>query len=89
MIGANARIPGEFHSFAADFNIAPLMLGLVLTARGMTLTELSRQVGVSLVNLSVLKNDRAKAIRFSTRTAIGAVLDCQVVDLLVSLRVPV
>ncbi|HSN36930.1 MAG TPA: helix-turn-helix domain-containing protein [Arthrobacter sp.] len=59
------------------------MLGLVLTARGMTLTELGRQVGVSLVNLSVLKNDRAKAIRFSTLTAIGAVLDCQVGDLLV------
>ncbi len=52
----------------------------------MTLTELSKQVGVSLVNLSVLKNDRAKAIRFSTLTAICAVLDCQVGDLLVTAR---
>ena len=60
----------------------------LLTARGMTLTELSKQVGVSLVNLSVLKNDRAKAIRFSTLTAICAALDCQVGDLLVSVRVP-
>ena len=60
----------------------------LLTARGMTLTELSRQVGVSLVNLSVLKNDRAKAIRFSTLTAICAALDCQVGDLLVSAHVP-
>ena len=60
----------------------------LLTARGMTLTELSKQVGVSLVNLSVLKNDRAKAIRFSTLTAICAALDCQVGDLLVSGNVP-
>ena len=42
--------------------------------RGMTLTELSRRVGVSLVNLSVLKNKRAKAIRFSTLTALCTVL---------------
>jgi putative transcriptional regulator len=52
----------------------------------MTLTELSKQVGVSLVNLSVLKNDRAKAIRFSTLTAICEALDCQVGDLLVTAR---
>ena len=58
----------------------------LLEARGMTLTELSRKVGVSLVNLSVLKNDRAKAIRFSTLTAICDVLDCQVGDLLVTTR---
>jgi len=55
----------------------------LLEGRGMTLTELSKMVGVSLVNLSVLKNDRAKAIRFSTLTAICAALDCQVGDLLV------
>jgi putative transcriptional regulator len=58
----------------------------LLESRGMTLTELSRRVGVSLVNLSVLKNDRAKAIRFSTLTAICEALDCQVGDLLVSAR---
>ena len=58
----------------------------LLEARGMTLTELSKQVGVSLVNLSVLKNDRAKAIRFSTLTAICEALDCQVGDLLVTAR---
>lgn len=55
----------------------------------MTLTELSKRVGVSLVNLSVLKNDRAKAIRFSTLTAICGVLDCQVGDLLISRAYPV
>ena len=58
----------------------------LLGARGMTLTELSKQVGVSLVNLSVLKNDRARAIRFSTLTAICEALDCQVGDLLVTAR---
>ncbi|MFE4543370.1 helix-turn-helix domain-containing protein [Arthrobacter sp. NPDC056727] len=52
--------------------------------RGMTLTDLSKRVGVSLVNLSVLKNDRAKAIRFSTLTAICDALDCRVGDLLVT-----
>lgn len=55
----------------------------LLTERGMTLTRLSELVGVSLVNLSVLKNDRARAIRFSTLTAICEALDCRVGDLLV------
>jgi putative transcriptional regulator len=55
----------------------------LLEARGMTLTELSQRVGVSIVNLSVLKNDRARAIRFSTLSAICDVLDCAVGDLLV------
>lgn len=55
----------------------------VLTERGMTLTELSERVGVTIVNLSVLKNDRARAIRFSTLTAICDVLGCDVGDLLV------
>lgn len=60
----------------------------LLEQRGMTLTELSRRVGVSLVNLSVLKNDRAKAIRFSTLTAICQALDCEVGQLLVTERAP-
>jgi putative transcriptional regulator len=55
----------------------------LLAERGMTLTRLAELVGVSLVNLSVLKNDRARAIRFSTLTAICDALDCQVGDLLV------
>ena len=55
----------------------------LLEERGMTLTRLSELVGVSIVNLSVLKNDRARAIRFSTLTAICEALDCQVGDLLV------
>ncbi|HMS37086.1 MAG TPA: helix-turn-helix transcriptional regulator [Arachnia sp.] len=55
----------------------------LLEERNMTLTELAGKVGMSLVNLSVLKNDRARAIRFSTLTAICDALDCQVGELLV------
>lgn len=49
----------------------------LLAARGMTLTALAEQVGVTVVNLSVLKNDRARAVRFSTLTALCDALDCQ------------
>lgn len=42
----------------------------------MTLTELSERVGLSVVNLSILKNNRAKAVRFTTLTAICDALDC-------------
>lgn len=53
----------------------------LLTEREMTLTELADAVGITIVNLSVLKNDRARAIRFSTLTAICDVLGCDVGDL--------
>lgn len=55
----------------------------LLEERGMTLTRLSAIVGVSIVNLSVLKNDRARAIRYSTLAAICEALECEVGDLLV------
>lgn len=55
----------------------------LLAERGMTLTRLSELVGISIVNLSVLKNDRAKAIRYSTLRAICDALDCEVGELLV------
>ncbi|WP_119696550.1 helix-turn-helix domain-containing protein [Microbacterium halotolerans] len=58
-------------------------LDALLTDRDMTLTSLADRVGVSIVNLSVLKNDRAKAIRFSTLVAICDVLGCEVGELLV------
>jgi putative transcriptional regulator len=66
---------------AEDCSAIHCRLDEVLAERGMTLTELSRRVGVSLVNLSVLKNNRAKAIRFSTLTALCEALECQVGDL--------
>jgi putative transcriptional regulator len=49
----------------------------LLESRDMTLTELANRVDVTLVNLSVLKNNRAKAIRFSTLEALCKALDCQ------------
>ena len=55
----------------------------LLAERVMTLARLSELVGVSVVNLSILKNDRARAIRYSTLSAICRVLDCEVGDLLV------
>jgi len=57
-------------------------LDALLAEREMTLTELSKIVGLSIVNLSVLKNDRAKAIRFSTLHAICTALNCEVGELL-------
>ncbi|MDD0859257.1 helix-turn-helix domain-containing protein [Arthrobacter alpinus] len=50
----------------------------LLAERGMTLTRLAELVDISIVNLSVLKNDRAKAIRFSTLVAICRALECEV-----------
>ena len=58
-------------------------LDKLLDERDMTLTRLSTLVGISIVNLSVLKNDRAKAIRYSTLRAICDALDCDVGDLLI------
>lgn len=57
-------------------------LDRLLSDRGMTVTELAQRVGVTNVNLSVLKNGRAKAIRFTTLTRICEVLQCQPGDLL-------
>lgn len=54
----------------------------LLGERGMTLAALAQAVGVTVVNLSVLKNGRARAVRFSTLTAICDVLGCQVGDVL-------
>jgi putative transcriptional regulator len=56
-------------------------LDRLLADRGLTLTELAERVGVTVVNLSVLKNDRARAVRFSTLTAICDALGCQPGDL--------
>jgi putative transcriptional regulator len=57
-------------------------LDKLLADRGMTLTQLAEQVGVTIVNLSVLKNGRARAIRFSTLTRLCEALDCQPGDLM-------
>jgi len=54
----------------------------VLADRGMTLTQLSEAVGITMANLSILKTGKAKAVRFSTLEALCEVLDCQPGDLL-------
>jgi putative transcriptional regulator len=54
----------------------------LLHARRMTLTELAERVGITIVNLSILKTGKARAIRFSTLEAICEALDCQPGDLL-------
>lgn len=53
-----------------------------LEERGLTLAQLAETVGITVVNLSVLKNGRARAIRFSTLAALCDALDCQPGDLL-------
>jgi putative transcriptional regulator len=65
----------------SDHHIA-VHLDRLLEQRGMTLTELADNVGVTVVNLSVLKNGRARAIRFSTLAALCQALGCQPGDLL-------
>ena len=57
-------------------------LDTILARRGLTLTELSERVGVSLANLSILKTGKAKAVRFSTLEAICRELECQPGDIL-------
>jgi putative transcriptional regulator len=54
----------------------------VLHARRLTLTDLAERVGITIVNLSILKTGKARAIRFSTLEAICRELDCQPGDLL-------
>lgn len=69
---AEVTAPGEIR----------IRLDELLAARGMTLAELSDRVGITVVNLSVLKNGRARAVRFSTLGSLCAALDCQPGDLL-------
>jgi putative transcriptional regulator len=54
----------------------------ILAERGMTLTQLSEAVGITMANLSILKTGKARAIRFSTLEALCEVLDCQPGDLI-------
>lgn len=57
-------------------------LDQLLADRGMTLTELADRVGVTIANLSILKNGRARAVRFSTLSALCRELDCTPGDIL-------
>ena len=57
-------------------------LDVMLARRKMSVTELSDKVGITMANLSILKNGKARAIRFSTLEAICKALDCQPGDIL-------
>ncbi len=57
-------------------------LDVMMAKRKMSLGELSEKVGITLANLSILKNNKAKAVRFSTLDAICKALDCKVEDIL-------
>ena len=68
-------------SEATDYGVV-IHLDELLERRGLTLTELADRVDVTVVNLSVLKNGRARAIRFTTLAALCDALDCQPGELL-------
>ncbi len=57
-------------------------LDIMMAKRKMSLNELSEKVGITLANLSILKNNKAKAIRFSTLDAICKALECKVEDII-------
>ncbi len=57
-------------------------LDVMMARRRMSLNELSERVGITVANLSILKNNKAKAVRFSTLDAICRELDCSVGDIL-------
>lgn len=57
-------------------------IDVMLAQRKMSVTELTEKVGITMANLSILKNGKAKAIRFSTLEAICEALDCQPGDIL-------
>lgn len=57
-------------------------IDIMLAKRKMNVTELADQVGITLANISILKNGKAKAIRISTLEAICRALDCQPGDIL-------
>lgn len=59
-----------------------ITIDVMLAKRKMSVTELSEKVGITMANLSILKNGKAKAIRLSTLEAICEALDCQPGDIL-------
>ncbi len=57
-------------------------IDVMLAKRKMSVTELTEKVGITMANLSILKNGKARAIRFSTLEAVCAALDCQPGDII-------
>jgi putative transcriptional regulator len=71
---------------AAPSHAIEVHLDELLTVRGMTLTELADRAGITIANLSILKNGHARAIRFSTLTTLCEILRCQPGDLITYFR---
>lgn len=65
-----------------------ITIDVMLAKRKMSVTELSEKVGITMANLSILKNGKAKAIRLSTLEAICEALDCQPGDILTYTKSP-
>ena len=63
-------------------------LDVIMAKRKISLNELSEKVGITLANLSILKNNKAKAIRFSTLDAICKALNCKVEDIIEYIHSP-
>lgn len=74
-------MPKATESTEPDHRIT-IHLDELLVARNLTLVELAARVGVTVANLSILKNGHARAVRFSTLTAICDALDCTPADLI-------
>ena len=67
---------------SASYNMITINVDVMLARRKMSVTELSEKVGITMANISVLKNGKAKAIRLSTLEAICVALECQPGDIL-------
>jgi putative transcriptional regulator len=74
--------PSDGQPTPEDWHSIEIHLDQLLQDRGMTLTELAEQAGISIVNLSILKNGHARAIRFTSLTRICQALSCQPGDLM-------
>jgi putative transcriptional regulator len=80
--GRPADRPDDAGNVDSDRPPITVRLDDLLAARGMTLTELADRVGITIVNLSILKNGRARAIRFTTLASLCEALGCQPGELL-------
>lgn len=80
--------PSDEQSATADRHSIEIHLDQLLQDRAMTLTELAEQAGISIVNLSILKNGHARAIRFTSLTRICQALSCQPGDLMTCTTFP-
>jgi len=87
-VRTDAGPPRQAGDGPAEADAIQVRLDDLLAERGITLTELADRVCITIVNLSILKNGRARAIRFSTLARLCEVLRCQPGDLLTYRKPP-